>query len=228
MDVNPLCLWSRAFDDIPKNKGDTEAANRYFSVRNFRFLRKEVLRLLGDVRQKAVLDVGCGTGHFAQPLAGKNFVAGVDISWEMTRFARNKSLAAVMASAERLPFEEGCFDIVLANSVIQLIPAGETFIRELVRVAKPGGRVIISTINAGNAALVVLRLVEKEKYKQFRLYPFSELKELVNTAGGKVRTSLFLYFPFRKTKVLPGDRNPGTCARRLATSVVVDAFRLHD
>ncbi|MCJ7565472.1 MAG: methyltransferase domain-containing protein [Candidatus Aminicenantes bacterium] len=225
MTSSPRSVWGPTFDDISRKRGDTEAANSYVSVRNFRFLRNEVLRHLGDVKHKRILDVGCGTGHFSQPLVRENFIVGIDFSPNMLAFARNKGLAVVQGPAENLPFKSGSFDVVFANSVIQLIPDGSGFLMELVRAVRPGGRIIISTINDGNVALAVLRRVERKKYRHFRLYPFDELKALVAAAGGEMRTSLFLYFPFGRTRTIHGHEGLGVSPRRFATSVVVEAVR---
>ena len=182
-------------------------------------------REIGADRSRTILDVGCGTGHFSQPLVRENFIVGIDISPEMLAFARNKGLAVVQGPAENLPFKSGSFDVVFANSVIQLIRDGRGFLKELVRSVRPGGRIIISTINEGNVALAVLRCVERKKYRHFRLYPFDELRALVAAAGGEMQTSLFLYFPFGKTRTIHGHEGLDVIPRRLATSVVVEAVR---
>jgi ubiquinone/menaquinone biosynthesis C-methylase UbiE len=225
MGADHRAVWGRFFDDVSQTKGDSEAANSYISVRNFRLLRDEVMDLLGDLRGARVLDAGCGTGHFSLPLAAANAVTGVDISGEMLAFARAKGLTPVRAAAEALPFAGGVFDVVLAASVIQLIPDGATFVRELLRVVKPGGRVIICTINAGNAALGLLRILERKKYRHFRIYPFREIAALVRAAGGTVRSYRFLYYPFGGAASVPGEKNPGPIPRWIGTTVVVEAVR---
>jgi ubiquinone/menaquinone biosynthesis C-methylase UbiE len=219
-------LWNRYFDDVSRAKGDSEAANSYISVGNFKRLRTEVLAMLGDVRGARILDVGCGTGHFSQPLAAANAVVGVDLSREMLAFARTKGLAPVRAAAEALPFGDGRFDAVLAASVLQLIPDGAAFVRELLRVVRPGGRVIVCTINAGNAALGLLRVIERKKYRHFRLYPRREIAALVRAAGGEVRGYRYIYFPFGRASAVEGDRTPGPIPRILGTTLVVEAVRL--
>jgi ubiquinone/menaquinone biosynthesis C-methylase UbiE len=225
MGADHRAVWGRFFDDVSRTKGDSEAANSYISIRNFRLLRAEVMDLLGDLRGARVLDAGCGTGHFSLPLMAANAVTGVDISAEMLAFARAKGLAPVRAAAEALPFAGGAFDVVLAASVIQLIPDGAALVRELLRVVKPGGRVVVCTINAGNAALGLLRVLERKKYRHFRIYPFPEIAALVRAAGGTVRSYRFLYYPFGGAASVPGGKRPGLIPRILGTTVVVEAVK---
>lgn len=217
--------WGRFFDDVSRTKGDTEAANSYISVRNFRLLRAEVMDLLGGLGGARVLDAGCGTGHFSLPLAAGNAVVGVDFSGEMLAFARRKGLVPVRAAAEALPFSDGVFDVALTANVLHLSSDGAALVREIVRVVKPGGRIIICTINAGNAALGFLRVLERRKYRHIRIYPFREIAALVRAAGGAVRSYRFLYYPFGGAASVPGADEPGRIPRLFGTTVVVEAVK---
>jgi 2-polyprenyl-3-methyl-5-hydroxy-6-metoxy-1,4-benzoquinol methylase len=218
-------FWGHAFDTFSRKKGDTAEANKYVSVRNFALVRNAVLSLLGDTRRAVVLDVGCGTGHLSQRLVRDNVVVGADLSSEMLRFAAAKGLIPIHGRAEELPFQNSVFDVVLANSVIQLIPDGRAFVVELFRVVRPGGRVIIATINAESAAVAALRWVERSNYRHFRLYPLAELSALVAGAGGVMRGTTFLYYPLGRAALVRGDKRPGLVRRRFASTVIVDAVR---
>ncbi len=224
-DASGKNVWDGHFDEASRTLGDTEAANAYFSVGNFMKVRSAVLGLAGDARDLRVLDVGCGTGHLTQPLAGSNFVAGVDLSAGMLRFAAAKGLAPVRGSGLDLPFKDGTFDVVLAASVIQLIPAGEAFMSELVRVARKGGRIIVATINARNAAISFLRLVERKKYRHFRLYSHDVLTGLAGAAGADVRRAALVFFPAGPTRIVSADRGIGRISGRLASTIVVEAVK---
>jgi len=226
MKPDPSTYWGGVFDDISTKVGDAEAANGYFSVRNFRFLKGEVLKLLGDMKGRRILDAGCGTAHISFPLAEENFISGVDFSKKMLGFARNKGLVPVQSWVERLPFKEGSFDLALANNIIHLIEGGELLIRELLRITRPGGRIIISTVNAENLTLGAFRIIERKKQEQFRFFSAAFLKKLIAEAGGRVRASLFLFYPFGGVTTVPGNDTPGFLLRRLATSIIMDAFRL--
>jgi len=218
-------LWSLFFDEISRSKGDREETNDYLSVGNFRRLRADVMSVIGDLRGGRILDVGCGTGHFSRPLAAANTVVGLDLSASMLAFARRKGLAPVRALAEALPFADGRFDVVLATSVLQFITDGGAVVREILRVVKPGGRVIVCTTNAEHLAMGLLRLLERDKYRRFRLYPYREVAGLVRAAGGIVRAFRFPFYPFGRTWVVPGGTDPGPIPRRLGTTLVVVAIR---
>ncbi|MFZ5920090.1 MAG: class I SAM-dependent methyltransferase [Chloroflexota bacterium] len=96
-----------------------------------------------------VLDVGCGPGTTARLLAREVGcrVTGVDIrpamiarASEAARSARlGRRVEFRVADARSLPFEDGAFDAVLCESVATFVEDKPGVVRELVRVAKPGG-----------------------------------------------------------------------------------------
>jgi arsenite methyltransferase len=103
----------------------------------------------------AVLDVGCGAGVdtiLAAMMTGPEGKAvGVDIVSEMLqRAAANlrrvdlKNVTFQSASGEHLPFPDGHFDVVISNGVINLIPDKDAAMREILRVLKSGGRMMIA------------------------------------------------------------------------------------
>jgi ubiquinone/menaquinone biosynthesis C-methylase UbiE len=97
----------------------------------------------------AVLDVGCGTGNAALTArrAGGD-VVGVDVTRPMLALARDNAAVAgyddiswVEGDAETLPFGDDTFDVVLSNFGHVFAPDPARATENLVRVAKPGGRV---------------------------------------------------------------------------------------
>ncbi|NUN51062.1 MAG: methyltransferase domain-containing protein [Candidatus Brocadiae bacterium] len=98
-----------------------------------------------------VLDVGCGCGldvFVAARLAGpRGSVVGVDLTPAMLarprRAARRFPTASFLtARAEKLPFPDASFDLVLSNGVLNLCPDKDAAFRELRRVLRPGGRLV--------------------------------------------------------------------------------------
>ena len=105
-----------------------------------------------------VLDVGCGTGAFAAAAVRRwpaATVHALDASTGMLRVAEREraALPADEAArirlghgyADRLPFEDGIFDVVVSAFVLQLVPSRHRALREMGRVLRPGGRLAYVT-----------------------------------------------------------------------------------
>ena len=95
-----------------------------------------------------VLDVGCGAGQVVGRLTEAGFEAyGVDVSEPNIARARQFSTKCQIYDGRRLPFPDSHFAAVGALNVLEHVDEPEKFIPELVRVASPNGRVIISSPN---------------------------------------------------------------------------------
>jgi len=89
-----------------------------------------------------VLDIGCGSSVIIQSL---NNAVGMDVSMGKLRFLRRRGIELVRGSAFALPFVDETFDCVISSQVIEHIPYDEVLYREIDRVLKPGGQLIIGT-----------------------------------------------------------------------------------
>lgn len=99
-----------------------------------------------------VLDVGCGTGNAALAAAARGAsVQAVDPSPGLVALARERAGAAGaavevrVASAGELPFGDGAFDAVVSSFAVIFAPDAAAAVREMVRVARPGGVVALTT-----------------------------------------------------------------------------------
>jgi arsenite methyltransferase len=108
-----------------------------------------------------VLDLGSGAGTdsliAAQMVGAGGGVTGIDMTPEMLTRARAAAaemgaanVEFVEAEAERLPFADAGFDVVISNGVIDLIPDKDAVFAELHRVLAPGGRMQIADVTIQN------------------------------------------------------------------------------
>ena len=107
---------------------------------------RAVIRRLEARAGHRILDAGCGTGHVLARLPGTER-HGVDLSPRMVQRAQNTLGSAakiVQGDAEKLPYEDGSFDRVIASSLFSHVLNPEQVVAELRRVTKAGGRIVIS------------------------------------------------------------------------------------
>ena len=95
-----------------------------------------------------VLDVACGSGGFMEMIKNKCFVEGVEISKKAAEIGINKGFKIKTCSLEeKLPFNNNSFDGITAGEIIEHLYDTDFFLKELYRVLKPRGYLIISTPN---------------------------------------------------------------------------------
>ena len=114
---------------------------------------KLISELVSPLPGEELLDAGCGTGVFTTDfLAAGPSVVGLDISRPMLKLAVKKAAGApfsvVQADMQNLPFSDECFDKAVSITALEFIAEAKTAIDELFRVTRPGGYVIVATLNS--------------------------------------------------------------------------------
>lgn len=109
-------------------------------------------RVLQQAKGGRWLDAGCGRQSFPPWRSGEfEALDATTLGCDLDRSALHESVElgrVCAATLERLPFPDGCFDLVTSNMVFEHLDEPDTVVAELVRVAAPGGRVLIHTVNA--------------------------------------------------------------------------------
>jgi SAM-dependent methyltransferase len=167
------------FDDI---------ANSYDTTRRVEIVFDELLGA-EDLTGRSLLDVGCGTGWFSARAADRGaHVTSFDIGTRLLARTRERCRTRPVAGdACRLPFGAAAFDLVISSECIEHTLDPRTAVREIHRVTRPGGWLIITVPNRvwrlaatlGNA----LGLRPYEGYEHW--VGWREMRELVMSLGVK-------------------------------------------
>ena len=157
-----------------------------------------ILELVGDARGRKVLDVGCGDGEFALELTKRGArVTGIDASTAMIQSAKrrakqhNADINFQVAVAEQLPFQAEQFDVVTAITILCFVGDAAPVFREIARVLRPGGRLVIGELGKWSswaAARRVRAWFGSRLWRQGRFRTASELRDLAGQAGLVVET----------------------------------------
>lgn len=133
------------------------------------------LKLLGNVKNKRILDLGCGAGIYAKILAKKGAkVKGIDISEEQIKIAKreNPKIEFRAGNAEKLPYKNKEFDIVLTALVLEHLKEWDKILAEIRRVLKKNGMFVFSI---GNPVTNCIRVNNRRRISIKREY-FREIR----------------------------------------------------
>lgn len=115
-----------------------------WTVNPFYFARRGLLQGLAEFlpqMQGRVLDVGCGQKPYRMLVPASEYL-GVDIDSEVTR---RLGIADLFYDGHKLPFADATFDAVLCSQVLEHVFTPDEFLREIRRVLRPGGVLLLAT-----------------------------------------------------------------------------------
>ena len=146
-------------------------------------------RLLGDLRGKRVLDVGCGAAQTTRWLAAQGAQpVGFDLSMAQLRLARDAP-PLVRADAERLPFADGVFDVACsAFGALPFVADIDVVMREVARVLRPGGRWVFPDDPSPSGMSVVRSYFDRTPYVEQDEHGRPSYVEHHHTTGDWIRS----------------------------------------
>jgi SAM-dependent methyltransferase len=154
-------------------------------------LVEEICKGVKD-RRPRILDVGCGTGANLLMLSKYGDAEGVDISEDALAFCRERGLEKVKhGAAEELPYDGGTFDLVTALDVVEHIDDDVASLREMRRVLRPGGRVLLFV-----PTFMFLWGLQDDVSNHRRRYRLPELHRVLEQAGFEVERSTYANITF--------------------------------
>jgi demethylmenaquinone methyltransferase/2-methoxy-6-polyprenyl-1,4-benzoquinol methylase len=142
LDKNPADVQAM-FDDVARRY---DLTNDVLSLGQDRRWRHQVIDAVAPVSGELVLDLAAGTGTSSQPFRDRGAtVVPCDFSVGMLQVGKQAKphLPFVAGDGTRLPFRDGTFDAVTISFGLRNIVDPDAGLRELLRVTKPGGRLVV-------------------------------------------------------------------------------------
>jgi len=186
---------------------------------------RAVLELAAPRPGELALDAGCGTGIYTRRLlAAGATVTGLDCDAEMLAAARLKAPSAtlVLGDVTALPFPDATFDLSLAVTLLCVVGDPQRAVDELVRVTRPGGRVVLAELGR-HSLWAAWRRAQGWRgsgtWKDAHFFTPGELAEMLRRAGTHdVQTRAAAYLPpaapvWLQARAVPLERH----ARRLGS-----------
>jgi ubiquinone/menaquinone biosynthesis C-methylase UbiE len=185
------------FDDWP------ERYDQWFETPIGKLVREYEGRLFRDMVRpgngERILDVGCGTGIFTLDLLEANArVTGLELSLPMLRRAGRKAAGLpfhmVQGDMGTLPFISNSFDKTISVTAIEFVADGRGAIAELFRVTRPGGLVVVASLNSLSPWATRRRKAARQGHSIFRYAHFRSPEELAGLAPGPARIRTAIHF----------------------------------
>jgi ubiquinone/menaquinone biosynthesis C-methylase UbiE len=157
------------------------AADHYDSIKNFdadwerRFLGEALAGAIGSMPGARLLDVGAGTGRVGRALLPATNFDGLLVCLEPSRrmlalgrrLTAHPGVAWLRGWAVPLPFPSGSFDFVVSLEMLEFSPKPKETVRELARVLRPGGWLLVTNRVSRDAPLILGRTVRRREFASF-------------------------------------------------------------
>jgi SAM-dependent methyltransferase len=111
--------------------------------------RLQMIARWAKLENARVLEAGCGVGMYASQIRRRytNDVEAFDIEAARVKQAAVDTPHALISAAEYLPYKTGSFDTIISNEVLEHVTEDHMAAQEMVRILKPGGRIVIFAPN---------------------------------------------------------------------------------
>ena len=126
-----------------------EKINNKETKKRIKIIFNELLKNI-SLKNKKVIEVGCGLGFFSQKISQKGAaVFGIDIGEKLVNITNNKvpNGEFIVGSALDIPFKDNEFDLTLCTEVIEHTEDPKKAVTEILRVTKNGGFIVLTTPN---------------------------------------------------------------------------------
>jgi len=161
---------SKKYYDQTARRVNYQNAQVYFSK------RVTLLEANLDVKQKKIkfLDAGCGEGTFLAMVRKKHpglALYGFDLSARQIKLAKQKlkKVPLQVADAGQMPYQDNFFDVIFINALLHHVESIPVVIKEIVRVCRPGGKIILIEPNRLNPLVFASSLLKEHEHGGLRM-----------------------------------------------------------
>ena len=191
---------------------------RHWWYRGRRRVVRAAIEAIDLPRPARLLDAGAGSGRTLDELAAYGEVAGIELNALGVEAARNRGHDDVrLAPVERIPHPDASFDLVTCLDVIEHTPDDVASLRELRRVTRPGGALLVTV-----PAYPRLWSRHDEVNGHYRRYTRRALRAAAETAGWRVERmtgfNAALLLPAAAVRLIRRGRASGANGDRAETS----------
>jgi SAM-dependent methyltransferase len=165
------------------------AADTHFWYHGFRRFTGAVLADVAAGRTDLrIIDCGCGMGQNMRVLEPFGRVVGFELEPLAAAAGREFGRPIACADITRIPFPDGVFDMAVSFDVLQVVEPDVAAVREMARIVKPGGTVVLSV-----AAFEMLSGDHAEVWSECRRYTPRTARALAESAGLRVERVVFAF-----------------------------------
>lgn len=176
--------------------------------------RKKILQLIGDIKNKKILDIGCATGYVGSELKEMgNYVVGVDVSEPAVRQAKgalDEAYAVDVSGDWPDEIKNKKFDFVILAEVLEHVFDPVNVLEKVNSVLADGGEIIITTPNImawHNRLRFIFGRFEYESQGTFdfghiRFFTYPYLKQVLSEPGFKIEMENHIIYPGKLTRIL--------------------------
>ena len=166
-----------------------QAADSHFWFYGFRrFVGTVLADVAGGRTDLRIIDCGCGMGQNMPLLAPHGRVVGFELEPRAAAAGREFSKPIACADITRIPFPDDLFDLAVSFDVLQVVETDVAAVREMARVVRPGGRIVLTV-----AAFGMLSGDHAELWGECRRYTPRTARELTENAGLRVERVSFAF-----------------------------------
>jgi len=176
--------------------------DRRYHDNDYSILEKHILKFIFGAASKAILEVGCGSGHWLEIIAKQGYeIYGIDPSEAMLKLAKQKvpQIPLIRGKAEAIPCPNGSFTRILCVNAFHHFSDRVTFLKEAFRVLRPGGGLLTIGLDPHTGLdqwSIYDYWPETLQNDKERYLPTAKIRQMMHRHGfKKCRTFVALHIP---------------------------------